>query len=153
MTTAAVDKGKLIIAKLPGDCAECGGTIVPGQFIYFSRQIGSRHRGCVERDEDRAGRQPAREAAPREAPRPSPRNERFLFGDGDGRDDTRVPRDAPPPRSEGGQPPANDDGAYRAPVRDTAFSRAGDRDAARRELASVLRLLIEALIKIERLLE
>lgn len=136
----AVDKGKLIWAKYPGDCAECGGTIAVGQPVYYSKHLGSRHRTCVDRGPRPDGGDAAPEtAAPRETAA------RLPFDD-----DTPRARDN---RPRGDVPAAAGDDAYIAPARDTAFSRAGDRDAARRELAGVLRLLIEALVRIERMLE
>ena len=101
------DPGKLIKARLPGSCAECGGDIQPNDTIYFSRLHGSRHKRCVEPAEPAATAADERDATPRAA------------------------RDGAA---------ARDGGA----ARDTEFGRAGDRDAARRELGQVLDLLIES---------
>lgn len=142
MATQLTDPGKLIRAKLPGECEECRGSIVPGQPIYFSRVHGSRHQGCYTpepppaADRERAPRDVASPAAASDASRAPARD---LFA---ARDDSPVAV---------GWPDAGD--AHVADrARATAFGAAGDRDAARRELANVIRLLIEALQRIERVL-
>ena len=127
------DPGKLIKARLPGSCAECGGDIQPNDTIYFSRLHGSRHKRCVEPAEPAATAADERDATPAgptAAPRAAPRDD-WLWADGE--------RDATPRAARDGAA-ARDGGA----ARDTEFGRAGDRDAARRELGQVLDLLIES---------
>lgn len=134
MSTATVgDPGKLMRAQHAGECAECGGSILPGQTIYYSTRTGakvSRHKRCVDRGET-AGAPAAETRVARGV------DSRDLGVARDGIalwPDDDAPRAAPPaPRDE-----------YVAPARATAFGQAGDRDAARRELAGVLDLLIEA---------
>ncbi|HVA50143.1 MAG TPA: hypothetical protein VNH11_27505 [Pirellulales bacterium] len=71
MATQAIDNGKLITARLPGECSQCGGSIEPGDKIYFSRQIGPRHQRCVadNRHEEPTPESSDREAAPSRNPR------------------------------------------------------------------------------------
>lgn len=174
--TATVDKGKFMQARLAGTCAECGGTIEPGQPIYFRSPAngGPRHKSCVEPGEPAA--RPADPAAGHDDPARRP-IARDATRDADGgrlwseRDATRWAQgDATrAPRSEAG-PPDDDDGrragidadaARRAAERratspdggpPTEFSRARDRDAARQELGALINLMIEGLERIRRLL-
>lgn len=133
----ATDPGKLIQAKLPGTCAECAGDIRPGDPIYFSRLHGPRHKRCAEPGDSID----ANPAAPRDARDGTPR----------GGTSARDAADGGWRWDEGGDAPTPPDDAARR-ARATEFGRAGDRDAARRELGQVLDLLIEALGKIRRLL-
>ena len=145
------DPGKLMRAKFAGDCAECRGSILPGQEIYHSRLNGDRHRQCVEPG-------PAPEPAASRA-----RDDGRLWSDDDARRwaqarDDATPRDAARataggpaadrrdvvPDAQRPTPSASPPDAYVAPARATEFGRAGDRDAARRELGQVLELFIDA---------
>lgn len=165
-TATQVDQGKLITAQLPGLCAECGGSIERGDPIYFSRTLGPRHKRCVvagdadppaERD---APRDVTRDDAARRAARDfdAARASRDVEAsraprDGDGRDDYGQPAD-----DDARRPIARDDAARDATAADggraarSEFARAGERDAARKELGVVLDLMIEALQRIRRLL-
>jgi len=46
--TQTVDNGRLMNARMPGRCAECGQPIAAGDKIYFQREKGSRHAACVD---------------------------------------------------------------------------------------------------------
>lgn len=157
MTQTEIDQGKRITAKLPGECAECGGDIVPGQRIYFSRAHGSRHERCV--DQAAPGAAAPRAAEPR---RDDARGARLWsdetarrWAEGERADDAAPrARDAAAPaadrRDDATQRVPGD--AYVAPARATEFGRAGDRDAARRELAELIKLQIDFLNGLLRIL-
>lgn len=143
MATLA-DPGKLIRAKHPGNCRECGGDILVGQPIYFSHAHGSRHKRCVEPGD--APAPAAGERAPRAASGRDASRDGWLWAERDGtlREETTARDDAGP----GGDAPRDEPRAARA----TEFGRAGDRDAARREVGHALDLVIEALQRVRRML-
>lgn len=146
------DPGKLITAARFGQCPTCSKPIRPGQRIYHSSVLGARHQNCVESAEDdppEAPAAPAGDATRRDVRRDAPR----LWPEGDdaARDATR--RDEPP--RDAAVAPAADrrDDAYAAPRRDdTQFAQAGVRDAIRAELRAIVRLQIDFLERLEKLL-
>lgn len=167
--TTLGDPGKKILAKFPGTCRECGGDILTGQTIYHSRVNGDRHQRCVDPGPIDAAPEAA---APRDAPRAAARlwsdeaARRWAEGRApDAGDATpRAARDATaavgPAADDATQRVPGDatrDGRsavpeYVAPRRDTEFGRAGDRDAARKECRELIRLQIDFLTRLEKLL-
>ncbi|HWB13359.1 MAG TPA: hypothetical protein VG826_29305 [Pirellulales bacterium] len=114
MPTVTTDQGQLRPAQFEGNCRVCGGSILVGQMIYFSRRLGSGHQRCVDPGEPAPAAD--RERAPRATTDAAPRDDRWLFDDG---------TPAPTPPRDG-----IESGVERAPARATAVGAAA-RDAAR----------------------